>query len=518
MGAIAVPNTPIVLIRRHVVALGLGGLLAVTASVLAPSSALLAAPDAAVEYVLAALVLGGAFALGYAFPQPAFFGLVAVAVIEGAVRKWVLNDVVVFLVKDFLALGIYAAVLPGLRREEWRRPWWLLAPLGGIVLLVILYMPRAGSWSQAVIGLRGWTIYVPLLWVAPRLLATRARTLGLVLLVLVAGIFEAIFAAVQSLSGNAELNKLLPGTLPPLVTDAAGAVSYLRPSGTMLQVGAFAVLILFAVLCAYALVAATSRRTLVALGAAAPAALIFAIVYAGGRALFLGVAGASVALAAYLIWRRRFGAFAAVVVSVAAGYLILAVQPYGGANGDERQRIAYTVLDEEGRVLRSEVEVGAGAPRGGYVSRATAIEQGDVGAVPSVYTSTRIRNQLLFVKDQPVVGHGTGTMTLGSEYVLPGRRLAAESVYAKAAYELGLPGFVLLAWLFGALIVATAVGAVMTLDWRRAAALVGFGAACVIPVWCVFNFTLDMPIAAILYWSFAGIATAWASPFRIHRR
>lgn len=514
MGVIAVANPTIVHHRRHVVALGLGALLAVAASVLAPSSALLAAPDAGGEYALAAVVLVIAFAAGYTWPRQGLYGLIAVAIVEGAVRKWVLNDIVVFLVKDFLALGIYAAVLPRLQRDEWRRPWWLVLPLGGVVLLAVLYLLRAESLSQGVIGLRAWTIYVPLLWVAPKLLATRARTLGLVLLVLVAGVLEAAFSAVQALSGDERLNELTPGAPPPLVT--VGDISYLRPSGTMLQVGAFSVLLLFAVLAAYALLAATSRRVLVLLGAAAPLVLVWGIVYAGGRALFLGVAASSVTLAAYLVWRRRFAALAGVAVAITLGYVALAYQPLVEGDGGLRT-LSYTVIDDEGRIHAATTRVGSGPPEGGFVGRATSLERGDAEADPPAYTSSRVRAQLETIADQGVLGRGTGSMTLGTQYADTTQPIAGESIYAKAAWELGWPGLLLLLWLFAALVLATGIGAVMTLDWRRAAALVGFGGACLVPLWSLFNFTLDMPIGAILFWSFAGIATAWASPFALRR-
>lgn len=462
-----------------------------------------------------ALALACAFALGYAAPRPGLYALVLGVVLEGAFRKWVLNDVVAFLAKDFLALGIYAAVIPTIRREEWRRPWWLIAPIAGLVFLAVVYTARSDSWGQAVIGLRSWTIYVPLLWVAPKLLATRTRTLGFVVLILTIGVAESILAAVQSLSGSAALNELVPGSPPPIVT--VDGLNYLRPSGTMLQVGAFAGLVLFAVLAACALVAAAKWRILVALAAAAPFVLVWSIVYAGGRALFLGVAAATAALVAYLVWRRRFGALAAVVASFALGYAALVTQPFVDRAPGRLQAIEYTIVDEQGRVLKATTQVTTGSPRGGFTDRLTAIEEADPEAEPPAYTSSRIRAQLETIADQGVLGRGTGTMTLGSTYVVPDQPLAGESIYAKAAWELGWPGLLFVLWLFGALVLATAVGAVMTLDWRRAAALVGFGAACLIPAWCLFNFTLDMPAVAILFWSFTGIATAWASPFAIRR-
>src|SRR5207244_3383141 len=113
-------------------------------------------------------------------PLDALLGLIALVVLEGAIRKWAINNVVVFLAKDFVALGIYAAVLPRAQGATLRRPWWLIAPLAGLAVLALASIVRTPSISQAVIGIRSYFVLVPMLWVAPALITTRRRAYALV--------------------------------------------------------------------------------------------------------------------------------------------------------------------------------------------------------------------------------------------------------------------------------------------------------------------------------------------------
>src|SRR5258708_26903195 len=152
-----------------------GALFALSAALAAPSTTLLPAPATAGGKLLAAAVLFAVFAAGFLRPGPGLFGLVTLTVLEGAIRKWVVNDIDVFLLKDFLMIGIYAAILPRINVKEWRRPWWFLAPLFGIITLALLEAVRSPSLSQAVVGLRSYVIYVPLLWVGPALLRPVSR-------------------------------------------------------------------------------------------------------------------------------------------------------------------------------------------------------------------------------------------------------------------------------------------------------------------------------------------------------
>ncbi len=490
----------------------------------APSTPLLPGPQGPAEESVAAFVLAAAFVLGLAFARRAFFAFVLLAVLEGAIRKWLVNGITVFLVKDFLLLGIYAAVLPRLSRAELRRPWWLLAPLAGLLALALLSVVGSDSWSQGVVGLRSYLIYVPLLWVAPRLLDRRRRALGLVLLVLVLGVLESVLGAAQALSGPGALNKLVSGAYPALIT--IRGIAYLRPSGTFMQVGVFAAFLVFPVVTAFALVGSFRRGKLLAAGLLALVVLSWGVFYSSARFLFGSAVLAGLVLMATLGARRRIFSLLAVPAAFALGFaLMLNVVPFVERKaeglfrseitpaeakhlpaGNLRTQLVQTI-DANGKVVVVKIITQRGSAKvaGGYFSRAAGLAPDR--ARYGIY-KTRIKPQLKLIARQRVVGHGTGTMTLGSEYALPGTRFAGEGQYTKLAWELGLPGLAVFAWFLGAMLAAALRGVRAASDWRRLPALVGLAASAFLPLWMTLTFALDFPVVAILYYIFAGYAVA----------
>ena len=99
--------------NRYVRALMLFVAVAVAAAgsvVASPSSATLPAPHGHLAVAASILLLAGAGWWGVARPFPAFLTALVLTVGEGAIRKWVVNDIVVFMAKDFLVLGIYVGL------------------------------------------------------------------------------------------------------------------------------------------------------------------------------------------------------------------------------------------------------------------------------------------------------------------------------------------------------------------------------------------------------------------------
>lgn len=483
--------------RSPTVLLVAGALLALAAAIAAPSSALLPGPDTPVETLVSALALTAAFALGLALPLQSVYVLLALVVIEGAIRKWIVNDITVFLLKDFLVLGVYAAIVPRLTGRQLRRPWWLLAPLVGIVALALASSLLSESPSQAVIGLRSYLVYLPLLWVGSTALGARRRSFGLLLLLLALGVLEATFAGVQALAGPGVLNKLVSGALPALVK--INGTYYLRPSGTFMQVGVLAAFLVFPALAAFSLIWSRRRGWLLALGLATPVFLAWGVVYTGSRVLLASVLLAGLALAAALAVGRRFLSLAGLAAALAVGIGLTSVVSFGG-----RSVKTFVALDD-GTPVRVDVKAPARDPgiAGGYLSRAAGFSAGRGEGLGS-----RLEPQLELISHQRLVGHGTGTMTLGSEYALPRSQLAGEGNYSKIAWELGLVGLALFVWFVGAVLVAAARSVRSVHDWRRTVALVGLGAAALVPLWMTTTFAIDYPTIAILYYLFAGYAVA----------
>lgn len=492
--------------------------LAAAAPYAAPSSALLPAPAGGAPYVAAVLALLAAFAVGYAAPFGAFLGLVVLVVAEGAIRKWVVNDITVFMVKDFLAAGIYARVLPSLTRDEWRRPRWLLAPVALLLLLAIVYCARSASLSQAVIGLRSYAMYVPFLWVAPKLLSDRARTLAVLLLVLGVGVFEAVLGAVQALTADEWLNRVVPGVLPALVT--IRGVAWLRPTGTLLQVGTYAAFMLVPVLVAFGLVMCYRRGRLYWIALGSLAVLMWGVIYASSRALSGTIALAAAILAAYLLWRRRFLSLVAVPAALLIGFLAVSYQPFlGGPVREGRDAYvlrnqAYTFAQPDGTIgsITITIHRGDASATRDFVGRAFGERQ--MGVKAGDLPAGRVRTQLGILADQGLIGHGTGAMSLGSQYLLPEREVAAESEHVRVAYELGWPGLIAFLWLLGAIWLAAAWGAFVALEWRRPLAVVALGTATLVPILTALTYAFQYPPIALLYYAFGGCAVAWATEGR----
>ena len=262
-----------------------GLLLAVGAAVAAPSGTLLPGPTSAAAEALAALVLAATFAVGVRLPVVSFFGAIVLAVVDGAIRKWIYNDIVVYLLKDFLLLGVYAAVIPRLTRQKLARPWWFLAPLGLWLLLAVVYVARSPSLSQAAIGLRSYFIYVPLLWAAPAIVDRRSRAIRLLALLCWLGIGEALLGLVQSLAGPGVLNKLVSGAGIAIVT--ANGQPRIRPTGTFMQTGAFSFMFVLALVAALTLIVWAPTRRDRWLATAAIFAVAGSTTFTGARTLLV---------------------------------------------------------------------------------------------------------------------------------------------------------------------------------------------------------------------------------------
>jgi hypothetical protein len=500
--------------RRHLLIV-VGIALAAAAPFAAPSSVVLPGPDGIAEKTLAFLALLGAFAAGYVRPRPALYALVTVALLEGAFRKWVLNDIVVFLFKDFLAIGLYAGAARTMEWRDFKRPTAIVLPLFGLLALSLVYMLRSPSLSAGLIGLRAYAIYVPLLWVAPKLLDTPRRLGAFLGVVLAAGVVESVLATVQTLTADAWLNEMVAGVRPAyLLVDGIG---FLRPTGTMLQVGTFAAFLLFPVLVAFGLIMRHTSGRWLHVGIASLPVLSWGVIYTGSRALFATAVASGIALLLYLAWRRRFWTLLAVPAAVAAGFLAISYQPFiggpvrGGNDSHFLRTDTVTWIDHDGTIRTEKITVGRGDPRatGGFVGRASGRE--GPGTDASDKPVGRIGAQLDLLFDQRLAGHGTGTMSLGSQYLLQERDEAGESHYVKVAYELGWPGLILFVWFAAALWVAAAWSSFIAPSWRGPAAAVALGAATFVPVLTLLTYAFDYPIVSMLFYSLTGCAVAWAS-------
>jgi len=98
--------------------------------------------------------------------------LLVLIVVEGALRKWVLpgQQQLVYLVKDFLVLAIYAGYLSARRRfRRVRVPMAVVLPLIGCALwgAIEIFNPKLPSLLVGIFGWKSYFWYAPLLWVVP---------------------------------------------------------------------------------------------------------------------------------------------------------------------------------------------------------------------------------------------------------------------------------------------------------------------------------------------------------------
>lgn len=453
-------------------------LLGLGAAYAAPSGDVLPGPETPLEVLVGGVLLAGTLAVGYRWPLRSLYALVVAVVLEGAVRKWAVNDIVVFMAKDFLALGIYAAVLPRLGREALLRSRALVVTLGSLILLAVLSAALSDSASQAAIGIRSYVVYVPLLWVAPALLDTPARRRALLGLVVALGIAEAALILVQALAGSGTLNKVVSGAVQGVVP--IGDESYIRPAGTFMQVGVAAAFLLIALLAALALVATSPRGAWLWVAFVTVATVGSGALFTGSRVLLATAVPALLAAALALLALRRLLAVIGLAVAVASSALVVVV--------------LFPVLGSgSGLALPAERAIG--------IDPEVAGAEAGTGAFAS-----RVRPQLDLISEQRAIGHGTGTMTLGAQYVLP-IEAPGEGQFTKLAWELGLPELVL----FVALLVLLGWSSVWALareNGDRAIKLLAVGMLALLPIWMLVTFTLDYPVVGILLFTVVGVAVA----------
>jgi hypothetical protein len=568
--------------------LGAGAVLAVGAAAIAPSSAVLPGPDSAGAVALAAVLFAAAFAVGAWFPAQSFYGAIVLTLLEGAIRRWIYNDIVVFLLKDFVFLGIYAAVIPRLSRERLARPWWLLVPLGALIALALVYTLRAPSMTQAAIGLRSYVVYVPLLWVAPVILDRRSRGIGLLLLLGVAGLVEGFFGVLQSLAGTGVLNKIIPGTSVAAVT--VDNIQYYRPTGTTMQSAVLSYVLAVGAVAAGALLVWSASRRVILLAGAVVFTVSTAIVYSGARTLLGSVVIVFVILTGSLLLRRRWRFAVALPLVVGIGVLtglkgtpyigkhavpvvkgwfgsgpphakpaafktmkpLTIVQPSGAelrirfdpgqaSFPDNRPEVLITAYRAKSReqvmvwVPSKPLKTAAKAPAppaalaapptvtgrvqpdvpstsvtSSFLRRATEIDTAG-GAVSGGLWATRIEPQLRAIAHGGLVGHGTGTMSLGAQYVNADAGAHGEGSYSKFAWELGLPGFLVAVWFFFAMFVLSVRGVARAQGWRTPVSATGATIAMLVLIWMVFGLVNDTPIVAQLFYALAGTAVAVGS-------
>lgn len=167
-------------------------------------------------------------------------------VIEGALRKWVLpqaSDLMYFL-KDFVLIAAYTNFLIA----ERKRFVFKLSVINTLVLLVAGWClfqtlnPSLGSPLVGLFGLRGYLLYIPLIWIVPTLFQSQESLLRFLRSHLLLTIPVGLLGIAQFFSPpSSPLNIYTPGDL---AVATFGVANIVRVTGTFSYISGYSVYLL----------------------------------------------------------------------------------------------------------------------------------------------------------------------------------------------------------------------------------------------------------------------------------
>ena len=167
-------------------------------------------------------------------------------VIEGALRKWVLpqaNEIIYFL-KDLVLLGAYFNFycFSG-KREKFQNQRYIINILifTSLVWCVFqLFNPSLGSPVAGLLGLRGYLLYIPLIWMVPLLFQSEKELYKflqtyflLIIPVGIIGIIQFFSPATSFINAYSNENSVVTATF--------GAMSSVRITGTFSYISGYAI-------------------------------------------------------------------------------------------------------------------------------------------------------------------------------------------------------------------------------------------------------------------------------------
>ncbi len=283
-----------------------------------------------------ALLVAVVFVAGVAWWRPAVQVAVVLAIVEGALRKWVFPEYAqwVYLAKDVLLLGAYVGFfLPRVLRRQ--RPGVRHAAAAPLVLLglvgvVELLNPALPNLAVGLFGMRAYLLYAPLLYLVPAALGDTARMRRFALTLVVLGVVPLALGVAQFWSPpDSVLNRYAwdEERAPGVAT--FGEAGRVRITGTFSYISGHTAFLTLVAILGVALVVGERRRW-VRWG------LTGMLVLAGGNLfmtgsrgpfLVLGVAIPAVLLLSvpgtYRAWLPRLAAGGLALSAVAAGSVAL---------------------------------------------------------------------------------------------------------------------------------------------------------------------------------------------------
>ena len=387
----------------------------------------------------ALLFIGGAVVIAILNDwRRGLYVLVAWLLFEDFVRKFLGNNMAIYFAKDLLALILYLSFFrlrPASRVGAFRIPFRLSLLVFFWFVFLQVFNPASTSIFYGILGMKVYFLYVPLIYVGYALIQSeedlhRFFSFTCVLIIIVAGLGLA-----QSIIGPTFLNPAhMQEDIRELsnayrVAPVSGLIAY-RPTSVFVSAGRFQDFLVVTWLISlgfggYLLLRSRRGRTLAftAIAVVAAASLMCA-----SRGVFMWNSGIALIIAAGFLWGAPW-----------------------------RQREALRVL----RVIqRAALFVGIG------IVLLLTIFPEELGSRLAIYSETLMPNsaaselvhrvqtyplqQLGYAFDHPrwPYGYGTGTCTLGGQYVVrimhaAPMRVGVESGFGNLIVELGIVGLVL---------------------------------------------------------------------------
>jgi hypothetical protein len=413
-----------------------------------------------------------------------FYSFLVWMLAEDFVRKYMGNGTLLFFGKDLLLGLVYLSLFLEIRRgkEKWfRAPFLLFLSLFFWLAVLQVFNEHSPSVLYGLLGLKLYFYYVPLIYVGYALVRSDEEIRKFLRVNVVAAILIAGVGIIQAIRGNSFLN---PTQLAPAleelgnlqkVTPISGEV-FALPDSVFVSSGRFAMYLVIAFIIAmatagYLLLHTRRRRTagFIAIGTIGAATLL-----CGSRTALMYVAASALALSAGFLWGApwRWG----------QGHRLLKAI---------RNSVIVGALGLAAVVLIFPQKTG---------SRIAFYSETLMPSSSAYELSTRawnypVQNLLDAFKEHWMVGSGTGTASLGSQYVSgllgePPPNVGVEEGFGALIVEMGILAAVL--WLLWS-------AAVLYYSWKVVRRLRGtrFFPLAVGIVWWAFLLLLPMTWGAL---------------------
>lgn len=497
----------------------------VAAALLAWVAGATAAHELAGRPVFVLATLGGALLVSLLLDWRVLLASsIFLVLVEALPRRYLVNDVALFFVKDMALAVAYAKYV--IERRRAGRPLLprtpLLPAIGALAALVVLEVanPYLPALAVGAVGLHGWLWYVPIVFLVPEAVASPARAVAWVRTFALVSLPLAVLAALQIRHPVLNAN---------YYDDIYGPSSYSIPNGAVgdrsvssfASTGAYADYVTFTVVAAFALAAAAprARRTLLLV------ALFGGFLLAIGGAATRGVVAAlfvSVVVFGLLTLRldRRLLLLTGLTCALVASSFVL----YPQLPGLHRAVVSGLSPTSIGNRIRQYVGEPMPAPPGGGAVRSAA----------GPGTPSLAAGQHLAAGSEPVrisnlttrlIGHGTGVGAPGRQYLAPflnERQLREATVLAgpeggwlNVTWEFGLLGALVLLGVFATIArTARAVYRQAGDDDRRILGALGFLLVGTTAALMFLSTKIGQVNYTIFFWAGVGLMLAGSRPRR----